>query len=54
MKKRVSETKWIPFWGDKWLFGSMRIEFGVAERGVWIQGIHVDRARARSTDSAEV
>ena len=35
MKKRVSELKWIPFWGDKWLFGSMRIEFDVAERGVW-------------------
>jgi len=35
MKKRASETNWIPFWGDKWLFGSMRIEFDVAERGVW-------------------
>jgi len=26
---------WIPFWGDKWLFGSMRIEFDVTERGIW-------------------
>jgi hypothetical protein len=26
---------WIPFWGDKWLFGSMRIEFDAAERGIW-------------------
>jgi len=34
MIKRSSRN-WIPFWGDKWLFGSMRIEFDVAERGIW-------------------
>jgi len=34
MIKRTSRD-WIPFWGDKWLFGSMRIEFDVAERGIW-------------------
>jgi len=30
-----SARNWIPFWGDKWLFGSMRQEFDVAERGIW-------------------
>jgi len=34
MIKRTSRD-WIPFWGDKWLFGSMRQEFDVAERGIW-------------------
>lgn len=34
MKKRVTRS-WIPFWGDKWLFGSMRQEFSAAERGIW-------------------
>jgi len=34
MIKRSSRN-WIPFWGDKWLFGSMRIEFDVTERGIW-------------------
>ena len=34
MIKRTSRN-WIPFWGDKWLFGSMRQEFNVAERGIW-------------------
>ncbi|MBA7601785.1 hypothetical protein ES703_08866 [subsurface metagenome] len=34
MIKRTSRN-WIPFWGDKWLFGSMRQEFDVAERGIW-------------------
>jgi hypothetical protein len=34
MIKRVSKD-WIPFWGDKWLFGSMRLEFDAAERGIW-------------------
>jgi len=36
MKKRMSDNVWIPFWVDKWIFGSMRIEFGLEERGVWI------------------
>jgi len=35
MKKRVTPKSWIPFWGDKWLFGSMRLEFSAAERGIW-------------------
>ncbi len=31
------ETKlWIPFYVDKWLFGSTRIELSPEERGVWI------------------
>lgn len=31
------ETKlWIPFYVDKWLFGSTRIELEPEERGVWI------------------
>ncbi len=31
------ETKlWIPFYVDKWLFGSTRIELAPEERGVWI------------------
>lgn len=31
------ETKlWIPFYVDKWLFGSTRIELTPEERGVWI------------------
>lgn len=34
MKKRITRS-WIPFWGDKWLFGSMRQEFNAAERGIW-------------------
>lgn len=34
MKKRITRS-WIPFWGDKWLFGSMRQEFSAAERGIW-------------------
>ena len=35
MKKRQSGL-WIPFWIDKWIFGSMRIEFNTEERGVWV------------------
>ena len=36
MKKRSSDKFWIPFWADKWLWGSMRIECTVEERAVWI------------------
>jgi len=36
MKKRSSEKKWIPFWADKWLWGSMRIECTIEERAIWI------------------
>ena len=32
----MSEKTWFPFWIDKWIFGSMRIEFDVEERGIWI------------------
>ncbi len=35
MKERYSKP-WFPFWTDKWLFGSMRIEFNTEERGIWV------------------
>ena len=28
--------EWYPFWVDKWLFGSTRLEFSHAERAIWI------------------
>jgi len=36
MKKRTSDNMWIPFWIDKWIFGSMRIECNLEERAIWI------------------
>jgi len=36
MKKRVSDKFWFPFWVDKWIWGSMRIECTVEERAIWI------------------
>ena len=36
MKKRTSDKFWFPFWVDKWIFGSMRIECTVEERAIWI------------------
>lgn len=36
MKKRVSDKFWFPFWVDKWIFGSMRIECTIEERAIWI------------------
>jgi len=36
MKKRVSDQFWFPFWADKWIFGSMRIECTLEERAIWI------------------
>jgi len=36
MKARSPDRHWIPFWTEKWLFGSMRIEFNAEERGIWI------------------
>jgi hypothetical protein len=36
MKKRVPDKFWFPWWPDKWIFGSVRIEFTVAERGIWV------------------
>ena len=36
MKKRSPDKFWFPFWPDKWIFGSIRIEFNPAERGIWV------------------
>ena len=36
MKKRVPDKFWFPWWPDKWIFGSVRIEFTPAERGTWV------------------
>ena len=36
MKKRASDKIWIPFWVDKWLWGSMRIECTIEERAIWM------------------
>jgi len=36
MIKKVADNLWIPFWVDKWIFGSMRIEFEPAERAIWV------------------
>ena len=36
MKKRTPDRFWFPFWPDKWIFGSIRIECSVAERGIWV------------------
>ena len=36
MKKRFVERPWFPFWADKWIFGSMRIECTLEERAIWI------------------
>ena len=36
MKERETKQKWFPFWADKWIFGSMRIEFGPEERAIWV------------------
>jgi len=36
MKKRTVDRFWFPWWPDKWIFGSVRIEFTPAERGIWV------------------
>ena len=36
MKKRTADKFWFPWWPDKWIFGSVRIEFTPAERGIWV------------------
>ena len=36
MKKRVPDKFWFPWWPDKWIFGSIRIECTPAERGIWV------------------
>jgi len=35
MKERYSK-QWFPFWVDKWIFGSMRIECSLEERAIWV------------------
>lgn len=35
MKERTSRS-WFPFWSEKWLHGSMRLEFSVEERAIWV------------------
>lgn len=36
MKKRLPDKFWFPWWPDKWIFGSVRIECTPAERGIWV------------------
>ncbi|MEE9510407.1 MAG: phage replisome organizer N-terminal domain-containing protein [Candidatus Bathyarchaeia archaeon] len=36
MKKRAADQFWFPFWVDKWIFGSMRIECTLEERAIWV------------------
>jgi len=36
MKKRIPDKFWFPWWPDKWIFGSVRIECTPAERGIWV------------------
>jgi len=36
MIKKVPDNFWFPFWIDKWMFGSMRLEFEPSERALWV------------------
>lgn len=36
MIKRKIEKPWFPWWINKWLWGSMRIEFSIQERAIWV------------------
>jgi len=36
LKKHRINKIWIPFWVDKWLFGSTRLELEPDERSVWL------------------
>lgn len=36
MKKRTPDKFWFPWWPDKWIFGSIRIECTVEERAIWV------------------
>lgn len=36
MIKRKVDKFWFPWWPDKWIFGSMRIECTPEERGIWV------------------
>ena len=49
MKDRISDKYWFPWWPDKWIFGSIRIEFSPAERGIW-----VDMLSLASKDSGHI
>jgi uncharacterized phage protein (TIGR02220 family) len=34
--KKIPSQFWFPFWVDKWIFGSMRLEFDPDERSLWL------------------
>ena len=36
MKNRTTDKIWFPFWADKWIFGSMRLEFDLEDRAIWV------------------
>jgi len=36
MIKKLPSQIWFPFWVDKWIWGSMRLEFSPPERALWI------------------
>lgn len=36
MIKKLPDNIWFPFWVEKWIFGSMRLEFNPQERAVWV------------------
>ena len=36
MIKKMPDQFWFPFWVDKWIFGSIRLEFEPEERAIWI------------------
>ena len=36
MIKRKVDKFWFPWWPDKWIFGSIRIECTPEERGIWV------------------
>ena len=36
MIKKTPDKFWFPFWVDKWIFGSLRLEFEPEERALWV------------------
>jgi len=36
MKKRKPDKFWFPWWPDKWIFGSIRVECTIEERAIWV------------------
>ncbi len=36
MIKRTSDKFWFPWWPEKWLWGSIRIECTIEERAIWV------------------